>query len=88
MSALGDKKLLENFAASDNALLIWSPAVPAQGSEILAIPDLANRQYLHAQATKPFMEDLNFEGARPRKFDKVEFMVFPTSMTYNKLLRP
>jgi hypothetical protein len=42
MSALGRQKLLENFAASDNALSIGASAIPAQGSKILTIPDLAN----------------------------------------------
>jgi hypothetical protein len=44
---------------------------------------------LPARGTKPFMEDLYFDGARPRNYDKVEFMVFPTSsMNYGSLLRP
>jgi hypothetical protein len=44
MSALGHRKLLQNFAASENAKLIGPHAVPAQGGKILAIPVLANRR--------------------------------------------
>lgn len=44
MSALGHRKLLQNCAAPENAWLIGSHVVPAQGGKILAIPALANRR--------------------------------------------
>lgn len=50
--------------------------------------ELFDIKNLPAQASKPFIEDLYFEGTRPRKFDKVELMVFPTSKTHNRLPRP
>lgn len=74
--------LTESVDSVMGALLFRDQAGKLLGGELFYIKNLP------AQGTKPFMEDLYFEGARPRKFEKVEFMVFPTSMTYNKLTRP
>jgi hypothetical protein len=51
--------------------------------------DLFYIKNIPAQATKPFMDDLYDQGAIPRKYNKFEFMVFPTSLiNYNQLLQP
>ena len=51
--------------------------------------DLFYIKNIPAQATKPFMDDLLDRGAIPRRYDKFEFMVFPTSLiNYDRLLQP
>lgn len=57
----------------NGAVLFRDSAGKLLGGEVFYIRNLP------ARSSKPFMEDLYFDGAWPHRFDKVEFMVFPTS---------
>lgn len=49
--------------------------------------DLIFIRNLPAKGTKPFMERLYFKGAMPDKFDQFDFLVFPSSFDWEKIVR-
>lgn len=49
--------------------------------------DLVFIRNLPAKGTKPFMERLYFKGAMPEKFEQFDFLVFPSSFDWEKIVR-